>query len=81
MNPAVAYHNKAPDKLQDGTIVKLDTFGSQSSKPLFNWPGEEEIKQFPPEQIPTVSRLHLWAGKTPNPFLTHIAIELSNGIT
>lgn len=28
MNPAVAYHNKAPDKLKDGTIVKLDTFGS-----------------------------------------------------
>lgn len=59
----------------------MDTIGGQSSKPLFNWPEDEEIQLFSGEIIPAVSRLHLWTGKTPNPFLTHISFDLNNGVS
>ena len=79
INPAVAYHHKAPVKLEDGTIEKLSVFGLTSNKPSFEWPDDETVKQFPPEHIPAISRVHLWQGKTPSPFLTHISFDLNNG--
>ena len=68
-------------KLEDGTIEKLNIFGKAGNKPEFDWPDENTVKQFPEDKIPAVSRVHLWAGKTPNPFLTHIALDLNNGLS
>ena len=58
----------------------MDLFGQAGSKQEFEWPDEKTVmKSFPMDVIPATRRVHLWIGRTPNPFLTHIALDLNNG--
>ena len=79
MNPEIAHNRKEPEKLKDGILVDREAVGSKSSKHQYCWPSETDVQEFSPDIIPGVSGVYLWTGKTPNPFVTHIAIRLSNG--